>query len=218
MRVWVVGTDRDLWRRMALLAFLVALTGCTGAPPSPPPSQSSASPDLPTMSATVEPSPVSSASPAPSGGTTTFTSTRFGYSLELPARWTYSSAATEDWPPEVYPTSASPFSDRFASGSMFPGIDISTQRLADGTTREEFLDWLDTENAKICTVESTEEVTVDEAVGRLQRQTCGYNAWEVTVFDDDRVYLIYWLGEPARMDEERTEFDRFISTFRFAPE
>jgi hypothetical protein len=207
-------------RSAGLLLFLVALAGCAGSQPSPARSSPPTAVEVPpSSSATVEPGQASSDSPMPSGGPTTFTSTRFGYSLELPAGWIYSSAATEDWPSEVYPTSASPFSDRFAWGSsLFPGIDISTQRLADGRTAEEFLDWLDAENAKICTVDTTEEIMLDGAVGRLQRQTCGYNAWEVVVFDGDRVYLIYWLGEPARMEEERAQFDRFVSTFRFAPE
>ena len=59
--------------------------------------------------------------------------------------------------------------------------------------------------------------TVDGLAGRLQRQTCGYNAWEVALIGDGRVTLIYWLGSGSLVTEHRVLLDRVLSTFRFGP-
>lgn len=134
----------------------------------------------------------------------------------MPGEWRYR-AATEDWPPNVYPSGGAAYIDNFEQPpAPLPTVDIMTQPIGAGMTQEAFMAWLDEENAKICTVEETEETTVDGRTGRLQRQTCGYNAWEVAVFDGDQVYLIYWLGEPSRIDAERPIFDEVIDSFRFS--
>lgn len=54
---------------------------------------------------------------------------------------------------------------------------------------------------------------MDGSTGRLQHQTCGYNAYEVVVFDRDRVYLLYWIGGEV---EDRALFEEIVSTYRFA--
>jgi hypothetical protein len=205
---------------MARLAFLAAiLMVCACAPAAggatwtynPPASAAprSAPPSAPPDSA----APTSEPSDAPQ----VFTSERFGYSLSLPAGWTYV-PATEDWPAGEYPSAISAFTDRFdRRPASFPAIDIQTQRLEDGMTQEAFLAWLDGENAKLCTVESTEEIVIDGATGRFQHQTCGYNSFEATVFDGDRVYLMYWLGATSLVEEERPMFEAILESFRFAP-
>ena len=68
----------------------------------------------------------------------------------------------------------------------------------------------------ICTVEETSEVGVDGTDARLQRQTCGYNAWEVVAFDGDRVYLIYWLERAVAWPRAIwLIFEQVLATFRF---
>jgi hypothetical protein len=181
---------------MAALIVALVIGGCAPASPAP---------EL-----------EGSASPSSSAvAWTTHTSERFGFSIDLPGEWRYR-PATEDWPAGEYPTGGSAYTDNFEQPpDPFPTVDIVTQPLANDMTPEEFLSWLDIENAKLCTVESTEAVTVDGIEGRLQRQTCGYNAWEVAVFDGNRVYLIYWLGSPSRIEAERPIMERAIASFRF---
>jgi hypothetical protein len=159
-----------------------------------------------------------SATAGPTGEASTewiaYTSERFGFSLEVPAGWTYS-AATQDWPAGVYPEGGAAYTDQWAlPPGPLPVLDILTQPLPQGTTREEFIADLDEGTATFCTVESTDEIVVDGSTGRLQRQTCGYNAYEVVVFDRDRVYLLYWIGGEV---EDRALFEEIVSTFRFAP-
>lgn len=93
-------------------------------------------------------------------------------------------------------------------------IDIVSQPLAPDLSAEDFLAWLDVENARFCKVEETEVVVVDGVGGRLQRQTCGYNAWEVALIAEERVTLIYWLGSTAEVGEDRAVFDQVLATFR----
>jgi hypothetical protein len=146
---------------------------------------------------------------------TSYTSERFGYSLELPGEWRYR-AATENWPADVYPAAGAAYTDNFEQPpASFPTVDIVTRQLDAGETQEAFLTWLDEQNAAICTVEETSEVGVDGTDARLQRQTCGYNAWEVVAFDGDRAYLMYWLGEPSRAASDWLIFEQVLATFRF---
>lgn len=198
-----------------LAAASLLLTGaCSATTPSAPDLASS-----PLLSPTPAPtaSPRSSATPEPSPGATTFTSVRHGFSLELPSDWTYTPATT-NWPPDTYPTGGSSYTDQFAGPpGPFPVIDVVTRAFPERATPDAFLSWLDIENARICTVEETEAVTVDGLAGRLQRQTCGYNAWEVALIGDGRVTLIYWLGSGSLVTEHRVLLDRVLSTFRFGP-
>ena len=196
-----------------LAAVGVLVVGACGANVEPP--DLTFSPRLsPTPAATAVPSPTTTDEPSPAAWTR-FTSVRHGFSLELPSDWTYTPATT-DWPPDTYPAGGSSYTDQLAAPAPFPVIDVVTQPLPAGTTADAFLAWLDVENARICTVEETEEVTVDGVAGRLQRQTCGYNAWEVALIGDGRVTLVYWLGIGSLVDERRT-LDRVLSTFRFGP-
>lgn len=158
--------------------------------------------------------PVGSA--APDQGWLDYTSERFGYSLALPGEWRYR-AATEDWPAGAYPTAGAAYVDNFEQPpGNYPTVDIATRALAPGETQDAFLEWLDEQNARFCTVEESGTIVVDGQEGRLQRQTCGYNAWEVAVVDGGQVYLIYWLGDPSRIDADRELFERVVGSFRFA--
>lgn len=135
--------------------------------------------------------------------------------LSLPPDWIYT-PATADWPVGEYATADAPYTDQFNKPPLqFPVVDIVTQPLPDGMTEAAFLDWLDTENARFCTVEEDGETTIDGEDARLQRQTCGYNAWEAAVFHDGRVYLVYWLGRPALLAEERPIMEEVLASFRF---
>ena len=211
--------------RVGVLIVAIVIAGCgtsTGqapgwtypAPSAQPVATASAGGGSPIASRPVPASP----SPQASAAWAMITSSRFRYLLSVPADWRYV-PATEDWPDRVYPSAVSAFSDRFTHPSdSFPAIDISTQVLAPGTTPADFLTWLSSEDAKICEIHETEDVVVDGATGRFQRQSCGYNAWEVAVFDEDRVYLLFWLGLPARIDEDRRMFQAVLDSFRFAPQ
>jgi hypothetical protein len=141
--------------------------------------------------------------------------------MEIPAGWRYR-PATEDWPPHTYPQPGATYTDNFEPSGGFPAIDVSTQVLPAGQTRREFLADLDSGNADFgCTVEETEEITVDGETGRLQRQLCAggtENIWEVTVFDGDRVYLIYWIGRASARADDEPVFRELMETFRFAAE
>jgi len=166
--------------RLAFLAAILMVCACApaagGATWTYNPPATAAPGSAPTSAPPDSAAPTSEPSDAPQ----VFTSERFGYWLSLPAGWTYV-PATEDWPSGEYPSAISAFTDRFdRRPASFPAMDNQTQVLEDGT-QEAFLAWLDSENSKICTVESTDEIVFDGATGRFQRQTCGYNAFEATV-------------------------------------
>lgn len=149
------------------------------------------------------------------------TSERFGWSVELPAGWRYR-PATEDWPVHTNPLPGAPYTDNFERpGESFPAFDVSTQQLPSDQTPEEFLADLDQFNEDFgCVVEAEEEITVDGTVGRLQTQSCASgteNVWEVIVFDEDRVYAIYWVGRRDDAAADEPVFREIMETFSFAP-
>jgi hypothetical protein len=174
-------------------------------------------------SPSASPSPGDSvATPAPDPSTLpagVVTSERFGWSMELPAGWIYR-PATEDWPVHTYPAAGAAYTDNFEKPEGFPVIDVSTQRLPTDQTPDEFLTDLDAGNNRIgCTVEQTDEITVDGSVGRFQRQSCAQGseiAWEVAVIDGDRVYLIYWIALTNAVTDDEDQFHQMLSTFQFA--
>jgi len=194
--------------RIIATAALLALAGTACASPSVTPSQSA-----PVASQAETPAPT------PPGGLVT--SVLFGYSLDLPPGWVYR-PATEIWPVRTYPTAGAPYTDNWERlPGPFPVIDISTQVLPADQTEELFMAALDEGNAAIsCSVAATEEITVDGATGRFQRQSCAGGsevAFEVTVFDGNRVYLIYWIGLTEQAAEDEPVFRQILATFRFAP-
>jgi hypothetical protein len=149
----------------------------------------------------------------------TVTSERFGWSVTLPAGYIYR-PATEDWPPHTYPAAGAAYTDNFEMAEGFPLIDVSTQQLPADQTPDQFLEELDDGNESIgCTVEASGDATVDGTTGRLQRQSCAQGfetAWEVTVFDGDRVYLIYYIALADDVIDDEAEFLEILSTFQFA--
>ena len=206
------------WIRASVVAALLALisTACGGQPGAPSGITPSASATATEAQAT--PTAPPTAAPTPAGGIVT--SARFGYSLEIPPGWVHR-PATEDWPERTYPSAGAPYTDnweRLPGG--FPVIDVSTQVLPADQSQDQFMTDLDAGNTGLgCTAESTEEVTVDGAVGRFQRQLCFSGAelaLEVAVFDGDRVYLIYWIGFPADRAEDEAAFRQILASFRFA--
>jgi hypothetical protein len=150
------------------------------------------------------------------------TSDRFGWSVELPPpAWEYR-PATEDWPPMTNPLPGAAYTDNFERpGTSFPAFDVSTQELATGQSADEFLADLDAFTAGIgCTVEETEDITIDGTPGRLQTQQCASgteNAWEVIVIDGTRVYAIYWIGLQDEAAADEPVFRGIMETFAFAP-
>ena len=52
--------------------------------------------------------------------------------------------------------------------------------------------------------------------GRLQRQTLGSESiWEVILFDDSRVYAIYWVGLENAREADEPLFRHVMDTFTF---
>lgn len=200
----------------AAMTIAGMIAGCQPGAVAPEPTWTygpTTGPDTTVPSPAAQPS--HTAGPVHTTGWVSFVSDRHGYSLDLPPGWTFTPASA-DWPLGTYPVGGSPYTDALAGpGGSFPVIDIVSQPLAPDLSAEDFLAWLDVENARFCKVEETEVVVVDGVGGRLQRQTCGYNAWEVALIAEKRVTLIYWLGAPANRVEERAVLDAVLATFRF---
>ena len=135
----------------------------------------------------------------------------------MPAGWRYR-AATTDWPVRTYPTAGATYTDSFGPlGAFFPAFDVSTQQLPDDQAPSEFLAELDAGNASngYMVVEDG-QIVVDGVTGRLQRQTLGTESiWEVILFDEGRVYAIYWVGLESQREVDEPVFRHMMDTFAF---
>jgi hypothetical protein len=183
--------------------------GGPGATPSPSPSITVASPS-PQAAATV---PVD---------WTTYTSSRFAYTIDYPADW-IATPATMDWPPAGFPAPMGGFDhDTFGPPSFGSPVYVSSIPLTAGKDAADWLNGLDAEGAAHdCEMSAARTVVVDGVDARRREGICMSTdrMIEVAMASDTRFYLIYMFGTPAGpfTDANRATLDQFLASFQFGP-
>jgi hypothetical protein len=149
---------------------------------------------------------------------TAFTSDRFAYSIEHPAGWSETPAAT-DWPATGWPAPDSEAADRFkVPGSSATQLSVSSDVLDAGEAAAGRLAEIDQESALVCQMSGISPVTIDGAEGRQNDQLCFGRDHVIQVFVDhaDRIYLIYWFSRSPIPETDRAIFAAALKRFTFA--
>jgi hypothetical protein len=190
-----------------------------GPPPSASPSASAA------------PSSAPSASPSPQAAATvpvdwtTYTSSRFAYSIDVPASWSLT-PAKYDWPNIArgafgagLPEKGGQTMDVF--GQTPPGIYVwvTSVPITSGKDEAALLASFDSQNAAFCNSTSNRhDITLDGVAMRQEDQVCAQSVQVVEVLgaSKDRFFEINLISSSERglSDTDRATFDRFLSSFR----
>ena len=154
-----------------------------------------------------------------SGQMVTFTSPRYGYSMDHPLEWTVR-RATEGlveggapWidSPGVDYTSRNPATDV----TLTPGVIVGATAVTAGRTLD---DWTDLVTVTTCgPPDARGAMTVDgESGALLEYANCyGLHHLWATVIHDGIGYHIVWIGPTKSEAEDRALFDAMATTFRF---
>ena len=149
---------------------------------------------------------------------TAFTSDRFAYSIEHPAGWAETPAAT-DWPQTGWPRPDSDAADRFVvPGSPGTQLSVSSDVLAADEVADGRLAEIDQETALVCQISGITAIEIDGAGGRQNEQLCfgRDHVIEAFVGHADRIYLIYWFSRAPIPEPDRAIFAEAMDRFRFA--
>jgi hypothetical protein len=151
---------------------------------------------------------------------TTYTSSRFAYTIDYPADWV-ATPATQDWPSTGFPSPMGGFDhDTFGPPYFGSPVYVASIALKAGTTAADWLVALDGEGAAHdCQMSTARTVVVDGVDARRREGVCMSTdrMIEVAMADDRRFYLIYMFGTPAGpfTDADHATLDRFLASFRF---
>ena len=158
------------------------------------------------------------------GGTawTTYTSSRFAYSIRHPAEWLVT-PATGDWPDHHLPTPFGPTVDRFgASRGGDTYVFATSDRLDPDQVAAERIAQLDFVNAgeggsPACLASNRHTITLDRVDARQEDLFCfgKDHLIEVAVIHDGRFYLVDFLSSHVPSQTDKTTFDRFLASFEF---
>ena len=179
-----------------------------GGPPPSPSSVASSSPR--------PPSPSPRATPSPSLTWETFTSDRFGYSVELPVGWLHT-ALVDDLPDELYPGDESTYADRWDQPvQRFPYVVIAVINPEPETDAA----WLErnvTSAVAACDASDPVAVSVDGAPAERRTATCGTGvATELVLFTHaGRVYSIEINAATSDAASASAVLDRVLASFTF---
>jgi hypothetical protein len=185
----------------------------------------------PTPSPSVTAAP-SSASPSPQAEATvpidwtTYTSSRFAYSIDHPSSWSLT-PAKYDWPkiaPGAFgaglPEKGGQTMDVF--GQTPPGIYVWVTSVPVTSAKDAaaMLAAFDSQNTAFCNSTSNRhDITLDGVAMRQEDQVCAQSVQVVEVLgaSKDRFFEINLVSSSERglSDTDRATFDRFLSSFRF---
>lgn len=198
---------------LALPRFAPDKSSIGGPPPSP---TASASPSPSEAPSATTPRPTNLVVPAM---TETYVSTRHGYSVMYPARWSVE-AATEPWWPPDWKATGSPGTgfDYIVSGGEAPKFRAASAALPAGLPNTN--DWIDEfltfgDPSCIPPRERQELISIDGAPGRL---TDSCRQVEATVVLEGRVYMFTLDLEAGEVANGRQLFDAFAATIDLRPE
>lgn len=183
----------------------------------------------PSPSITPSPSPsITSSPPSPEGQATvlvdwtTYTSSRFAYSIDHPTSWSLTPAVF-DWPKIGLPEKGGQTMDIFGQRPQ-PGIYVWVTSVPITSSKDAAarLASFDSQNAAFCNETSNRhDITLDGVAMRQEDQVCAQTVQVVEVLgaSKDRFFAINLVsgrsdGSPLT-DMERATFDRFLASFRF---
>ena len=234
--------SRPVIRRFAAFAIGAMLAGACSAPLGPSVSSSSAVPETTTGGSTPAslPSPLASASQSalpswsPSSTPITFSSDRYGYSVQLPPGWYVREEGPGSWShrdlsyvglgtdsfEEDYP-------GRGGSTDDFPGVTFGTyvsSSDAEGATLDEWTDMLALTVSQDSSYQGEpvrEEATVANEPASLliyDRSDCTHDHHVIVVglLHGDAGYALLWLARRGEEDSRRGDFEAILRTFRFS--
>jgi hypothetical protein len=154
--------------------------------------------------------PAASPTATPEEELVTFTSGRYGYSIQHPAGWEMLERPGEFRLIALRPrhpgtdTLGTPESHKF---DILDGIVvIGVRDVADGETLDEFTD--EASSATRCGPHGRDTATLDGEPAQLRKFECGGTRWhQLTAFHNGRAYMV-WVTRPLTTD--------FLETFAFA--
>ena len=215
-RLFVIGSPavRVAFAAIALIAvtggavYLLVSAPAVGVPP--PTVQ-------PTPTATPEPSSARSQAAVPTDWTS-YTSSRFSYTMDYPAAWD-AIPATVDWPPVDFPDKFANDHDVFQAFSTAARLTVASVPLKAGKTSTDWITQLDGWNLDhSCQISDTRTIKVDGVDARQQEGVCmgTDHLLEVVMADDSRFYQINLFGSSGPFtDADRGTLERALASFRF---
>ena len=210
--------------------YLVAQRGGAGGPPSSPvatlaPAASLTPTQAPPSTATS--SPARTPPVAPSSELKTFTSPRYGYSIDYPSNWR-TRPSTGEITAIDHPYDGEQRVDYLSASAPLlvdPALVVAAPKIDAGTTLD---NWVSTIDGLVgCAPTGSTAVQIGGEPGRLITfDNClvdrsGFLLW-AGVLHGDRAYHIVWLdqyamGNPALQATDRSIFTRMLASFTFEP-
>ena len=193
--------------------FMGTQQGVGGPQPTPSPSATSVP-----SSAPVSPSPEAGAT-VPTDWTS-YTSSRFAYTIDYPTDWVLT-PATMDWPAPAFPAMVGGFEhDTFGPPYFGSQLNVSSVPLEAGKGAADWLVGLDHEGSNNdCQWSTTRTVVVDGVDARRREGVCMSTDQiiEIAVASDNRFYLLNLFGTPSGpfTDVNHATLDQFLASFRF---
>jgi hypothetical protein len=197
--MWNRGTDTKAFCVALLTAALLA--SCAPSTPAIPPTQPTPPTQLPAVTPTIQPSPASTNTPLPEK---TFTSSRFAYSITLPATWSMEETPGQ-WDGKMVLGAANAGMDVFrrSASEDIPTMEIGFLPIAAGTTLES---WAQTEGPRGMFSSgkldpTMEPITVGGEPGLLQHQVCSIcprlTFFNVYFLHGSQGGLVLWAGSAS---------------------
>jgi hypothetical protein len=218
----------DRWVVLISVAVIAACAGCNPSAGTSPATEAPA----PTVSSAPTPSPSTasaiasaSASTSPAAEATvptdwtTYSSTRYAYTVDYPTDW-IATPASQDWPATGFSFPDDPAIDKWvkpAAGSDWVLMFVSSVPLKDGEDAKERIARLDADNASVCQLSNQQKVTLDGAPARQEEGMCFGSDYirEVAAVHDGRFYLEYVLSGSPMSETTQATFDHFLASFHF---
>jgi hypothetical protein len=150
---------------------------------------------------------------------TTYTSTRYAYSVDYPADW-IATPASQDWPAAGFSYPDDPAIDKWvkpAAGSNWVLMFVSSVPLKPGENAKERIARLDADNATVCQLAKRTDVTLDGKPARQEEGMCFGSDYirQVAAVFKGRFYFEYVLSGSPLSDTTLATFDRFLESFHF---
>ena len=217
--------------RSVVLISVAVLAACAGCSPSAGTSPATEAP-APTVSTAPTPSPSTasaiasasaSASPAAEATVptdwTTYSSTRYAYTVDYPTDW-IATPASQDWPATGFSYPDDPAIDKWvkpAAGADWVLMFVSSVPLKPDEKPMERIARLDADNASVCQLSNRQDVTLDGVSARQEDGKCFGSDYirEVAAVRDGRFYFEYVLSGSPLSDTTLATFDRFLASFHF---
>ena len=216
-------------RLVACFCFTMLVASCGGV------STRSTTAPSPTESASIGPTASSQPSPSwsPPSEEITFTSDRYGYTVQLPAGWYVRQEGAGSWTLRYLPylgagtdSFEEDYPGRGGTTADFPGVTFGlyvSSANAEGRSLDEWTDALALTVKKYSSCkeeparERTEVADVPATLLVYDRTECSHDhhALLLGVVNGDSGYAILWLARRGEQDARRSDFETILRTFAF---